>query len=77
MPATIDQPQTEINSNEDLRQIEGRLDQISGLLEPESNFVMACEPTDSLKLGSYRLEIAKVIDLAMAETSVWWMPENA
>jgi hypothetical protein len=77
MPATIDQPQTEINTNEDLRLIEGRLDQLSDMLEPESNAVTTCETVDGLKLGNYRLDIAKVIDQAMAETAVWWVPENA
>ncbi len=77
MPATIDQPQTETNTNEDLRLIEGRLNQLSDMLEPESSLVMTCETVDGLKLGNYRLDIAKVIDQAMAETAVWWVPENA
>ncbi len=77
MPATIDQPQTDINANEDLRLIEGRLDQLSDMLEPESDFVMACKLNDSLKLGNYRLDIAKVIDQAMTETAVWWTPDRA
>ena len=77
MPATIDQPLTEIDSNEDLRLIEGRLDQLSDMLEPESSLVMTSESVDGLKLGNYRLEIAKVIDQAMAETAVWWIPDRA
>ena len=77
MTATIDQPQTEINTNEDLRLIEGRLDQLSDMLEPEPSMVMAGESIDSLKLGNYRLDIAKVIDQAMAETAVWWIPDRA
>jgi hypothetical protein len=35
------------------------------------------ETVDGLKLGNYRLDIAKVIDQAMAETAIWWSPENA
>jgi hypothetical protein len=77
MPATIDQPQTEIDANEDLRLIEGRLDQLSDMLEPETNLVTNCGTVDGLRLGNYRLDIAKVIDQAMAETAVWWSPENA
>lgn len=77
MPATIDQPQTEINSNEELQAIEERLDQLAGLLEPESNLALACQSIDTLKLGNYRLDIAKVIDQAMAETTVWWTPDCA
>lgn len=76
MPSTIDQPQSETINNEDLRTIEDRLEQLSDLLEPESSFAAAFEPTDSLKLGNYRLDIAKVIDQAMAETEIWWMPSR-
>lgn len=54
--------------------IEARMDQWSDLIEPEANLRMACESNDSLKLGNYRLDIAKVIDQAMAETAVWWAP---
>lgn len=50
------------------------MDQWSDLIEPEANLRMACESNDSLKLGNYRLDIAKVIDQAMAETAVWWAP---
>lgn len=76
MPSTIDQPQSETINNEDLRTIEDRLEQLSDLLEPESSFALAFAPTDSLKLGNCRTDLAKVIDRAMAETAIWWAPSR-
>jgi len=76
MPSTIDRPQSETIHNEDLRTIEDRLEQLSDLLEPESSCALAFEPTDSLKLGNYRTDMAKVIDQAMAETAIWWAPSR-
>lgn len=76
MSTTIAQPQTNHAANEDLRRIEDRVDQLSELLEPEAGLVMAGDAVDALKLGNYRLDIAKVIDQVMAETDVWWIPER-
>lgn len=77
MPATLEQLQTEQQNNEDLRGIESRLDNLSELLEPETELIAKGDGGDRLTLGNYRLEIAKVIDQAMAETKVWWTPDRA
>jgi hypothetical protein len=75
MPATIDKLQTETQSNEDLRGIENRLDNLSNLLDPETQSLSKYDCSDRLTLGNYRLEIANVIDQAMAETKIWWTPD--
>jgi hypothetical protein len=77
MPATLEQLQTEQQNNEDLRLIESRLDNLSEMLEPQPESFVECEPADRFTLGNYRLEIAKVIDQAMAETKTWWTPDRA
>jgi len=76
MLSAIDQPQSETINNEDLWTIEDRLEQLSVLLEPESSFALAFAPSDSLKLGNYRTDLAKVIDQAMSETAIWWVPSR-
>jgi len=75
MPSTLEMPQSSTAQCEDLRLIESHLDQLSDLLEPEATNVARESQPEMLTLASYRRDIARAIDQAMAETGDWWLPE--
>jgi hypothetical protein len=77
MPSTLEMPQSSTVECEDLRRIESHLDQLNELLEPEARYGELESQSEMLTLASYRRDIAKIIDQAMAETGDWWMPEQS
>jgi hypothetical protein len=89
MSSVIEERSSAAVENGDLREMEGRLDQLADLIGPSVDCGVDCGVDcdvncdeessfpQTFSLANYRREIAKTIDEVLAETEMWWFPDRA